>query len=196
MINLAQHSGVLPALAQLAYVDIDSLLRPVYGHDKQCASFGHTKIAGNQVLRRGLSPLATTISTPLAAPVVAGIRLSAGKAGSGKGAASMVAEASRRPRPSPPRRWDRPWPQRQPQRLPGMITVPARRRAQLVQDHHLLPLEADRYRTATVLVTACRCLIVKPMSHTQPAGPHPGGGAPLRGHSAHEATNPFRGHFP
>jgi hypothetical protein len=50
------------------------------------------------VLRKGLSPFATTISTPIAAPVVAGIRLRAGKAGSGKagsgkGAASMVTEA-------------------------------------------------------------------------------------------------------
>jgi hypothetical protein len=47
------------------------------------------------VLRKGLSPLATTISTamPGGAPVVAGIRLRAGKAGSGKGAASMVTEA-------------------------------------------------------------------------------------------------------
>ena len=30
---------------QVAFVDIDSLLRPVYGHAKQGASFGHTKIA-------------------------------------------------------------------------------------------------------------------------------------------------------
>lgn len=45
------------------------------------------------MLRRGLSPPATTQSTPRAAPVVAGIRLWAGKAGSGKGAASMVTEA-------------------------------------------------------------------------------------------------------
>ena len=45
------------------------------------------------MLRKGLSPLATTLSTPSAAPVVAGIRLRAGKAGSGKGAASMVTEA-------------------------------------------------------------------------------------------------------
>jgi hypothetical protein len=44
-------------------------------------------------LRRGLSPLATTISTPTAAPVIAGIRLRSGKTGSGKGAASMVREA-------------------------------------------------------------------------------------------------------
>jgi hypothetical protein len=57
--------------------------------------FGHTKLSGRRVLRKGLSPLATTISTDGGAPVVAGIRLRAGKAGSGKGAASMVREAIR-----------------------------------------------------------------------------------------------------
>jgi hypothetical protein len=40
-------------IEQQAYFDIDSLLRPVYGHAKQGASFGHAKIAGRQVLRRG-----------------------------------------------------------------------------------------------------------------------------------------------
>ncbi len=93
LISLAERTDLLPGIEEQAYVDIDSLLRPVYGHAKQGASFGHTKIAGKQVLRRGLSPLATTISTRGAAPVVAGIRLRAGKAGSGKGAASMVREA-------------------------------------------------------------------------------------------------------
>jgi Transposase DDE domain group 1 len=75
------------------FVDIDSLLRPVYGHAKQGASYGHTKIAGKQVLRKGLSPLATTISTASHAPVIAGMRLRAGKAGSAKGAGRMVAQA-------------------------------------------------------------------------------------------------------
>ena len=93
LVNLVQHSNLLPGIEQRAFIDIDSLLRPVYGHQKQGASFGHTKIAGKQVLRRGLSPLATTISTAQGAPVAAGIRLRAGKAGSGKGAASMVTEA-------------------------------------------------------------------------------------------------------
>jgi hypothetical protein len=92
LVSLVQRTGLLPGMETQAYVDIDSLLRPVYGHAKQGASFGHTKIAGRQVLRRGLSPLATTISTADGAPVVAGIRLRAGKAGSGKGAASMVRE--------------------------------------------------------------------------------------------------------
>jgi hypothetical protein len=93
LVNLVGRSGLLPGIEEQAFIDIDSLLRPVYGRTKQGASFGHTKIAGRQVLRRGLSPLATTISTRAGAPVVAGIRLRAGKAGSGKGAASLVREA-------------------------------------------------------------------------------------------------------
>lgn len=81
---LCQRVDLLPGSDQGALIDIDSLLRPVYGHAKQGASYGHTKISGKQVLRKGLSPLATTISTPGAAPLIAGMRLRAGKAGSGK----------------------------------------------------------------------------------------------------------------
>jgi hypothetical protein len=84
---------VLVGIEQQAFIDIDSLLRPVYGHAKQGASYGHTKIAGKQVLRKGLSPLATMISTEQSAPVIAGMRLRAGRAGSGKGAGRMVAQA-------------------------------------------------------------------------------------------------------
>ena len=57
LVNLVEHTGLLPGIEQRAFIDIDSLLRPVFGHGKQGASFGHTKIAGKQVLRRGLSPL-------------------------------------------------------------------------------------------------------------------------------------------
>jgi len=63
------------------------------GHAKEGASYGHTKIAGKQILRKGLSPLATTISTAGSAPVIAGLRLRAGRANSAKGAARMVAQA-------------------------------------------------------------------------------------------------------
>jgi len=93
LVNLVEHSDLLPGLEVQAIIDIDSRLRPVYGYAKEGASYGPTKIAGRQVLRKGLSPLATTISTAAGAPVVAGIRLRAGKAGSGRGAASMVREA-------------------------------------------------------------------------------------------------------
>jgi hypothetical protein len=90
---LCERVDLLAGADRQVFIDIDSLLRPVYGHAKQGASFGHTKISGKQVLRKGLSPLATTISTPDSAPVVAGIRLRAGKTGSGKGAARMLAQA-------------------------------------------------------------------------------------------------------
>src|SRR5918995_1028897 len=86
LIALAARTELLAGPAAQAFIDIDSLLRPVYGHAKQGASYGHTKIAGKQVLRKGLSPLATTISTEHCAPVIAGMRLRAGKTGSGKGA--------------------------------------------------------------------------------------------------------------
>ena len=75
LVNLIGCTGLLPGIEQRAFIDIDSLLRPVFGHPKQGASFGHTKIAGKQVLRKGLSPLVTTISTADGAPVIAGIRL-------------------------------------------------------------------------------------------------------------------------
>jgi hypothetical protein len=93
LLALAARTPLLAGIDERVFVDIDSLLRPVYGRAKHGASFGHTKIAGKTVLRRGLSPLAVTICTRTAAPVVAGVRLRAGRAGSGKGAASMVTEA-------------------------------------------------------------------------------------------------------
>jgi Transposase DDE domain group 1 len=93
LVALCGRVDLLPGADQQVFIDIDSLLRPVYGHAKQGASYGHTKIAGKQILRKGLSPLATTISTPGAAPVIAGMRLRAGKTGSSKGAGRMVASA-------------------------------------------------------------------------------------------------------
>jgi len=91
--GLCERVPLLPGADERVFIDIDSLLRPVYGHAKQGASYGHTKIAGKQILRKGLSPLITTISTDTAAPVIAGARLRAGKTNSGKGAARMIAQA-------------------------------------------------------------------------------------------------------
>jgi hypothetical protein len=93
LVMLAQHAPVLVGAEQMTYVDIDALLRRVYGHHKQGARFGHAKVGGYDVLLRGLSPLVATLSTPLAAPVVAATRLRNGAASSVKGAASLLAEA-------------------------------------------------------------------------------------------------------
>jgi hypothetical protein len=77
----------------LAFIDVDSVARRVFGGTKQGAAFGHTKIASKSLLVRGLNVLAATVSTPLAAPVVVAARLRGGSAGSARGAASLVAEA-------------------------------------------------------------------------------------------------------
>src|SRR5918995_426094 len=66
---LTARTDVLAGIDEQAFIDIDS------------------------VLRKGLSPLATTISTQRCAPVIAGMRLRAGRTGSGKGAGRMVAQA-------------------------------------------------------------------------------------------------------
>jgi Transposase DDE domain group 1 len=93
LVALALATPLLEGADERVYVDIDSVLRPVYGHGKQGGSFGHAKIAGRSLLRRGLCPLLTTLSTAKSAPVVAEIRLRSGKTGSGKGAASQVTTA-------------------------------------------------------------------------------------------------------
>ena len=93
LIALAQRTALLPGTDERMFLDIDSLLRPVYGHQKQGASFGHAKIAGRALLRKGLSPLITTLSTPTAAPVIAEAWLRGGKTGSGRGAARQLKQA-------------------------------------------------------------------------------------------------------
>ena len=91
--ELARRAPLLPGADTLAFLDIDSQQKRVYGHAKQGAAFGHTKIQGKSLLVRGLNVLAATISTPLAAPVIAGTRLRGGNAASARGAASMITEA-------------------------------------------------------------------------------------------------------
>ena len=91
--ELARRVPLLPGAQTLAFADFDSMQRRVYGHHKQGAAFGHTKISGKTVLVRGLNALAAAISTPQAAPVLAGTRLRGGSANTARGAASFTAEA-------------------------------------------------------------------------------------------------------
>ncbi len=91
--ELARRTPLLPGKDVVAFVDIDSMQKRVYGRKKQGAAFGHTKIQGKSLLVRGLNALTATISTPLAAPVIAATRLRGGNAGSARGAASFAAES-------------------------------------------------------------------------------------------------------
>jgi hypothetical protein len=93
LVQLARRGPLLPGGDVLAFLDVDSLLRRVYGKQKQGAGFGHAKVGGYQLLLRGLNPLVAALSTVDAAPVVVASRLRAGNAGSSRGAASLLAEA-------------------------------------------------------------------------------------------------------
>jgi hypothetical protein len=91
--RLSRQAPLLPGADVLAFIDIDSTQKRVYGHKKQGARFGHTKIQGKSGLVRGLNALIGAISTPLAAPVAAATRLRGGNAPSARGAASLAAQA-------------------------------------------------------------------------------------------------------
>ena len=93
LVALAARVPLLPGIEERVFLDIDSLLRPVYGQHKQGASFGHAKIASRALLRLGLSPQITTLSTATAPPVIAEAQLRSGKAGSGRGAAAQIKRA-------------------------------------------------------------------------------------------------------
>jgi hypothetical protein len=48
--ELARQSPLLPGAETLAFIDVDSMQKRVYGHMKQGARFGHTKIQGKSLL--------------------------------------------------------------------------------------------------------------------------------------------------
>jgi hypothetical protein len=91
--RLCRQAPLLPGADVLAFIDIDSTQKRVYGHKKQGARFGHTKIQGKSVLVRGLNALIAAVSTPLAAPVAAATRLRGGNAPSSRGADGLAAQA-------------------------------------------------------------------------------------------------------
>jgi hypothetical protein len=90
--GLARQAPLLPGAQTLAFLDTDASQFRVYGPAKQGAGFGTTKIQGKVVAIRGLNVLASTLSTPLAAPLVTGTRLRGGTANCTRGAASFLRE--------------------------------------------------------------------------------------------------------
>ena len=100
LVELARRAPLLPGAGTLAFLDIDSQQKRVYGYQKQGAAFGHTKIAGKSLLVRGLNVLAASICTPLAAPLIACTRLRGGSSASARGAASMITEGVTTARPA------------------------------------------------------------------------------------------------
>jgi hypothetical protein len=91
---------VAPALLHLGERAAAGARGQVYGHKKQGARFGHTKIQGKSVLVRGLNALIAAVSTPLSAPVTAATRLRGGNAPSARAAEGLAARPSGPPGPA------------------------------------------------------------------------------------------------
>ncbi|MGI5513815.1 IS1380 family transposase [Streptomyces sp. CA-106131] len=84
---LAAHTPLLPGADQMAFIDVDSTHKRVYGRTKQGAEYGRFKGI------RTLHPLLATICTPQSRPVIAGVRMRRGKAADSRGAPKFVSEA-------------------------------------------------------------------------------------------------------
>src|SRR5665647_1214280 len=80
--SLAGRAPLLVGADQVAYLDIDDTIKATYGHKKQGAGYGYSKV-------KGLNALLAAVSTP----VFAATRLRRGATNSAKGAARLVADA-------------------------------------------------------------------------------------------------------
>ncbi|MFE4802056.1 IS1380 family transposase [Streptomyces sp. NPDC056708] len=84
---LAAHTPLLPGSDEMAFIDVDSTHKRVYGRAKQGAEYGRFKGI------RTLHPLLATVCTPQSRPVIAGVRMRRGKAADSRGAPKFVSEA-------------------------------------------------------------------------------------------------------
>jgi hypothetical protein len=84
--GLASRTPLLAGAEAIAYLDVDDTVKPTYGYAKQGAGYGYSGV-------KGLNALLATVSTPLAAPVIAACRLRKGATNSARGAARLVADA-------------------------------------------------------------------------------------------------------
>ncbi|HHV20556.1 MAG TPA: IS1380 family transposase [Propionibacterium sp.] len=86
LVNLAHLTPILDGADQVTWVDVDDTIRETHGYQKQGAAYGYTKV-------KGLNAALATISTPLAAPVIAATRLRKGNVASAHGAARLISDS-------------------------------------------------------------------------------------------------------
>src|SRR5665648_662346 len=67
LVNLAGRAPLLAGADQVTYLDIDDTSKATYGHKKQGAGYGYSKV-------KGLNALLAIVSTPVSAPASSGAR--------------------------------------------------------------------------------------------------------------------------
>ena len=84
--NLAAMTPVLAGVAQVAWIDVDDTVKAMHGYRQQGVAYGYSGV-------KGLNAQLAVLSTPLAAPVIAGVRLRKGNVASAHGAPRLIADA-------------------------------------------------------------------------------------------------------
>jgi len=70
----------------IVFIDVDDTIRQVYGHAKQGAAYGYSKV-------KGLNAQLAVFSTPLSAPIIAAAKLRRGNVASASGSARLLGRA-------------------------------------------------------------------------------------------------------
>ena len=73
---------MLSGIEQVAWIDVDDTVKAMHGYHQQGVAYGYSKV-------KGLNAQLALLSTPLAAPVIAGVRLRKGNVASAHGAPKL-----------------------------------------------------------------------------------------------------------
>jgi hypothetical protein len=84
--NLASMTSVLAGVEQVAWIDVDDTIKAMHGYAQQGVAYGYSGV-------KGLNAQLAVLSTPLAAPVIAGVRLRKGNVACAHGAPRLIADA-------------------------------------------------------------------------------------------------------
>ena len=83
---LAARTPVLAGVSQVAWIDVDDTVKAMHGYHQQGVAYGYCKV-------KGLNAQLAVLSTPISAPVIAGVRLRKGNVASAHGAPRLIADA-------------------------------------------------------------------------------------------------------
>ncbi|WP_313556509.1 IS1380 family transposase, partial [Miniimonas arenae] len=83
---LAERTPVLGGADQVAWIDVDDTVKAMHGYQQQGVAYGYSKV-------KGLNAQLAVLSTPLGAPLVAGVRLRKGNVASAHGAPRLIGDA-------------------------------------------------------------------------------------------------------
>lgn len=83
---LAARTPVLAGVGQVAWIDVDDTIKAMHGYQQQGVAYGYSGV-------KGLNAQLAVLSTPMDAPLIAGVRLRKGNVASAHGAPKLIGDA-------------------------------------------------------------------------------------------------------